>query len=103
MTRSVDVGILRAPRIKFDLTGSFSSLAQFVDKGNEVVALDGKLCYCGELYDTLLFTPVDNTALFTLHDVVIGVNFHWQRKEKQTFKGELLFMVEEKPLLLLQE
>ena len=49
MTRSVDVGILRAPRIKFDLTGSFSSLAQFVDKGNEVVALDGKLCYCGEL------------------------------------------------------
>lgn len=95
MTRSVDVGILRAPRIKFDLTGSFSSLAQFVDKGNEVVALDGKLCYCGELYDTLLFTPVDNTALFTLHDVVIGVNFHWQRKEKQTFKGELLFIVED--------
>lgn len=95
MTRSVDVGILRAPRIKFDLTGSFRSLAQFVDKGNEVVALDGKLYYCGELYDTLLFTPADNTALFTLHDVVIGVNFHWQRKEKQTFKGELLFMVEE--------
>lgn len=95
MTRSVDVGILRAPRIKFDFIGSFSSLAQFVDKGNEVVALDGKLCYCGELYDTLLFTPVDNTALFTLHDVVIGVNFHWQRKEKQTFKGELLFMVED--------
>ena len=95
MTRSVDVGILRAPRIKFDLTGSFSSLVQFVDKGNEVVALDGKLCYCGELYDTLLFTPVDNTALFTLHDVVIGVNFHWQRKEKQTFKGELLFIVED--------
>ena len=95
MTRSVDVGILRAPRIKFDLTGSFSSLAQFVDKGNEVVALDGKLYYCGELYDTLLFTPVDNTTLFTLHDVVIGVNFHWQRKEKQTFKGELLFMVED--------
>lgn len=95
MTRSVDVGILRAPRIKFDLTGSFSSLVQFVDKGNEVVAVDGKLFYCGELYDTLLFTPADNTALFTLHDVVIGVNFHWQRKEKQTFKGELLFMVEE--------
>lgn len=95
MTRSVDVGILRAPRIKFDLTGSFSSLVQFVDKGNEVVAVDGKLYYCGELYDTLLFTPADNTALFTLHDVVIGVNFHWQRKEKQTFKGELLFMVEE--------
>jgi len=30
-----------------------------------------------------------NNATFTLSDVTIGLNFHWERKEKQTFEGNL--------------
>jgi stage II sporulation protein D len=28
-------------------------------------------------------------ATFTLHEVTIGINFHWERKEDQTFEGSL--------------
>ena len=28
-------------------------------------------------------------ATFTLDDVTIGIHFHWERKERQTFQGEL--------------
>jgi stage II sporulation protein D len=34
-------------------------------------------------------------SFFTLHDVTIGVNFHWQRKENQNFKGNLRFIIED--------
>ena len=30
-----------------------------------------------------------NGATFSLSDVTIGLNFHWERKEKQTFEGDL--------------
>ena len=28
-------------------------------------------------------------ATFTLSDITIGINFHWERKEKQTFEGDI--------------
>lgn len=31
-------------------------------------------------------------STFTLHDVTIGIGFHWQRNESQTFNGELHFV-----------
>jgi SpoIID/LytB domain protein len=31
-------------------------------------------------------------ATFTLHDVTIGVRFHWERKEEQTFPGNLILL-----------
>jgi peptidoglycan hydrolase-like amidase len=31
-------------------------------------------------------------ATFTLHDVTIGVRFHWERKEEQTFSGNLILL-----------
>jgi len=29
---------------------------------------------------------------FTLHEVTIGVRFHWERREEQTFSGDLMFL-----------
>jgi len=34
----------------------------------------------------------ENGATFTLHEVTIGIRFHWERREKQTFPGELAFL-----------
>lgn len=93
--RKVDVGILRASRISFDLIGGFcTDLGLCVGKNNVFIE-DGKISWNGELYDEILFTPCDDESLFVLHDVVIGVNFHWQRKEAQSFKGELRLIIEE--------
>jgi len=33
-----------------------------------------------------------NEATFTLYDVTIGINFHWERKENQSFEGNLNFL-----------
>ncbi|MDE3059058.1 MAG: SpoIID/LytB domain-containing protein [Bacteroidota bacterium] len=32
-------------------------------------------------------------ATFTLHDVTIGISFHWERKESQTFQGNLVLVL----------
>jgi stage II sporulation protein D len=34
----------------------------------------------------------ENGSTFTLHEVTIGVRFHWERREEQTFPGELTFL-----------
>lgn len=93
--RKIDVGILRAPQIEFDLIGPFNSDLGKEMAGGIVSIENGRLSCCGHLFDTMAFTPRSSDALFTLHDVVIGVGFHWQRKEAQTFKGELRLIVEE--------
>ena len=36
-------------------------------------------------------------------DVTIGVNFHWERKEAQTFLGTLSFVVESDKILAINE
>lgn len=93
--RSVDIGVLRAPQIKFDFIGAFSSAAQFARRDNVATAKDGVLYVNGVRYDEPYFYPQNADACFMLHDVVIGVGFHWQRKENQVFKGELRFIVED--------
>lgn len=60
---------------------------------------DGK-CFVGEYTFVAdgkerIFLPADDDASFTLKDVVIGVNFHWERKESQTFCGALQLLDED--------
>lgn len=93
--RKVDIGILRAPRITFDFAGEFCSASCACAAKNSVSIENGMLCYKGSLYSELLFAPCGDESVFTLHDVVIGVNFHWQRKESQSFKGALRLIVED--------
>ena len=93
--RRIDVGILRAAEIKFDLIGDFCSDTPFSAKENVVSVVDGKLFFNGCIYDSLCFVPKGDSSRFLLYDVVIGVNFHWQRKENQLFTGELHFIVED--------
>ena len=45
--------------------------------------------------DSPLFVPVDDDASFTLKDVAIGIGFHWERKEQQTFRGALQLVEED--------
>ncbi len=92
--RSIDIGVLLAPCIKFDLIGEFRCNETCFTGEKEVALCDEKIFFGGESFNELSFVPVNDACSFCLHDVVIGVNFHWQRKEDQVFKGELRFIVE---------
>jgi SpoIID/LytB domain protein len=39
--------------------------------------------------EELTLTPSKPEATFAVHDVVIGIGFHWERKERQVFRGGL--------------
>lgn len=63
---SVNVGIMSAPEIQYELHGPFEADAEGAE-----------------------FRPLSSDSYFTLKDVTIGVDFHWQRKEDQSFLGKL--------------
>jgi SpoIID/LytB domain protein len=90
----ISVGILSAPSIEFILNGSFtaSNGKKYTDAQN-VEAVNGKIYFEDELFDELIFEPQSDDFSFDLLDVVIGINFHWERKENQRFKGALKFIV----------
>lgn len=89
---NIHVGVLSADTIVFEIISDGA--------GPQTVRYqEGKISYNGALYDELFFeaqTPSKMFAepTFILHDVVIGVDFHWQRKVTQTFGGSLKFIVE---------
>ncbi|MDR1004459.1 MAG: SpoIID/LytB domain-containing protein [Prevotellaceae bacterium] len=97
----IQVGILFEPRIEFVLYTPFHTDGEEDDvRGQQAVRCErGKVCWRDRLYDELLFIPVDEAvASFELLDVTIGINFHWQRKEDQRFRGALKFIVEDDKL-----
>ena len=94
--RKVNIGILRAPQIDFCLSGGYSLDGIVLPDGDySAVVEDGAIMWQGALRENLSFVPLGEGSQFTLYGVVIGVNFHWERKQNQTFAGALRFVVED--------
>ncbi len=90
----IKVGIMSAAEVKFILDGEFHVSDNTVS-GSQVATTDGKsIIWDGKEYSELLFEPANDDVSFWLEDVTIGVNFHWERKENQRFKGALKLIVE---------
>ena len=91
----IKVGIMSAAEMHFTLDGQYSVLDKTIS-GSQVATTDGNvIIWNNEKFEQLEFVPVDeNLASFELKDVTIGVNFHWERKETQRFKGALRLIVE---------
>ena len=87
----INVGIVRAEQIRFKLNGDYLCNNQAVETSEEILtATETAINWRGVLYHEILFTPKEaTTASFSLFDVTIGVNFHWERNETQTFRGAL--------------
>lgn len=85
----VNVGVMSAETLNFSLSGSFTVSGQKVTGDQTAKAVDGKVEWNGTLSDEVIFTPEDEKNHFTLKDVTIGVNFHWERREDQQFAGSL--------------
>lgn len=91
----VSVGIMFEPEIEFTLNSEFISNGSALTGEQKVAYSKGKILWRGTLCESLEFTPVnEQEASFKLKGVTIGINFHWERKEDQVFKGSLKFIVE---------
>ncbi|MDE5805288.1 MAG: SpoIID/LytB domain-containing protein, partial [Paramuribaculum sp.] len=93
-TPTITAGILRAKEIKVTLAGQFTFNEKPVKAGQFTFGVDGHFVTSGgELYDEVRLVPKTPDSRFTLHDVTIGIDFHWQQREDQTFGGELQLLV----------
>lgn len=88
-TPLVSVGIVGAESITFTLNG-------YGEDGSSRTATihNGLIQYDGKAHTRLCFKPQSPDYSFSLMDVVIGVNFHWQRLETQTFRGSLRLLAD---------
>ena len=99
----VSVGIVSASKLCFSLNAPYT-VCSLEQCGKQVVELsEGRILWENNFYDELLFEPNDAQSSFTLEDVTIGVNFHWERKEAQTFLGKLRFIVENNNICAINE
>ena len=91
----IHVGILTAVEIEFIFNGTFiATNGKTYFNHQKAVCQNGKVFFDGENLDEIIFEPTNEDASFDLIDVVIGINFHWERKENQRFKGALKLIVE---------
>ncbi|MCH5215655.1 MAG: SpoIID/LytB domain-containing protein [Muribaculaceae bacterium] len=91
----ISVGIMSAPKISFQLRGNYQ-VNNMPICGELSATIQNGLIHCGNIFgEEILFMPTTPECdCFELHDVTIGVNFHWERKENQVFRGALKLIIE---------
>ena len=99
----VSVGIVSGDEIHFQLNGTYTIGNKEVTGKQTVTLKGGRVLWNSTDYTELCFTPQADNVSFTLEDVTIGVDFHWERKEAQTFLGRLRFVVDKDKLWAINE
>ena len=109
----ITVGIMHAERIGFFFDSPFRCVEMpnitFDGEYEVFLSENGRVSFFEQEFDTLHFTPIEEQdytsedGYFELEDVVIGINFHWERKETQRFKGGLTFMIEHGKVVAVNE
>jgi len=100
---NVSVGIITAKKIDFSLNAPYIAKGEVITGNQTVEFSEGGILWRGILYRNLTFTPQADDASFSLKDVTIGVNFHWERKQTQTFEGTLRIVVEADKIVAINE
>ena len=100
---NVNVGIVSGQKIHFSLNKPYLAKGEMVTGEQEVAFSEGGILWNSNQYSSLTFHPQSADASFSLSDVTIGVNFHWERKETQTFLGTLHFVVESDKICAINE
>jgi len=93
----ISVGIIFEKSIKFELHGNFRvrGNAQMYSGVCKAKVVNEKIEFTNneqslQFENEINFVPSNHsTEHFTLREVTIGVKFHWERKEKQSFRGWL--------------
>ena len=97
----ISVGIMSAEEIHFEIISDGAGVQKACFR-------DGRIDYNGALFDELIFDARTLSSMFAepsfiLHDVKIGLGFHWERTETQTFAGSLRIIVEDGKLTAINE
>ena len=110
----IRVGLMtKASEARITLDGSYvTDAGETLGAGDYVARLDdGKVALTGDAPDiqarrgeSLRLSPADfDASRVTVHDVTIGIDFHWQRKEAQQFQGALLIKPSDDGLTIINE
>ncbi len=88
---TIEVGIMSANEIEFELYTDGAGVRKAIYR-------EGKIEYGGAQYDELYFEEQTLSTqfakpTFALHNVTIGLGFHWERIEVQKFAGALKIIV----------
>lgn len=99
----VRIGILSAPAVSICFNGPYVS-NDATYSGNFTARIENGEIVCGERRGySLSFRPLRPDATFTIADVVIGIKFHWQRLQDQTFQGALRLEIDGGNVLIINE
>ena len=90
----VSVGIMSAKEIDFVLNAAYKVNDNEAQGQQKVSLSNNHIVWNGEEYTQLSFQPCHAEANFSLHNVTIGVNFHWEQQQTQTFKGTLRLVID---------
>jgi SpoIID/LytB domain protein len=99
----VCVGIVSAQKIRFRLNSPYLAKGEQIEGDQLVEFSEGGILWNGAQYRELKFIPQSDDASFSLADVTIGVNFHWERKETQSFQGALRLIVDSDSICAVNE
>jgi SpoIID/LytB domain protein len=100
----IKVGVLFAKEIKVTLTGTYLLnnekvsgliIIRQTDLGAEIIT---KTVQKSVILPLELVPENYDQCSFELHNVTIGINFHWERQENQRFKGSLRILQEDQHL-----
>lgn len=99
----IQVGIMTEEKIAFRLNAPYTAKGNTVTGEQIVECRDGGIHWNGNVYSELKFKPTTDDASFTIDNVQIGIDYHWQRTEPQTFVGQLRIIVEEEKLVVINK
>jgi stage II sporulation protein D len=95
---SISIGLVTGvQKVNFELRGDFagSDGARF-NAGSYLATANSELIEISDsggnrlgVYSEFQLAPADPGFSFVIHDVLIGIDFHWERKEVEEFRGRL--------------
>ena len=100
---TVSVGLITAEKISFVLNKPYIAKGEVITGVQTVAFSEGGILWSGTQYRELTFTPQADDATFSLNDVTIGVDFHWERQQTLEYEGSLRFVVEADKIVAINE
>lgn len=99
----ISVGIVSGCELHVGLNNTYTTATGVCATGPQVFTItpNRRILWQGCEYDEIILDTADSDCSFEVDDVVIGVNFHWERKERQRFIRSLKIIVEGDSLTLI--
>lgn len=90
----VRVGVLRGEEISVEFLTPYSCDGVIYEGKHTFRFEDSAVAWQEKHWPYLDFKSQHSAGRFIIHDVIIGVNFHWEQQENQTFEGDLSILIE---------